>query len=69
MDTNTDPRSAPYNEGQPPMARTGIRRMLIIGVAAFVLIVGFVVFNARHEIQDGAGKSVQTQSVPVAPKQ
>ena len=69
MDIKTDPRSAPYNEGQAPMRRTGMRRMLIIGIAAFVLIMGFIVLNARHEIQEGATQSAQTYSVPVAPKQ
>lgn len=68
MDTGNDPRSAPYNEGQPPMRRTGIRRMLIIGVAAFILITGLVVMNARHEIKESGSQPAQTQS-QVAPKQ
>ena len=68
MDTSNDPSSAPYNEGQPPMRRTGIRRMLIIGVATFILITGSVVMNARHEIQESGLRPTQ-QSQPVAPKQ
>ena len=69
MDTRPDPRSAPYNENQPPMARTGIRRMLVIGLAAFVLIMGLVVVNTRHEIKEGPAQSAQMQSPPVAPRQ
>src|SRR5688572_18580431 len=67
MDTRTDPNAAPYNEGQPPMARTGLRRMLIIGLGAFVLIIGAIVVNTRQEIQES--QPATTQSQPVAPKQ
>jgi hypothetical protein len=69
MDTRIDPRSAPYNENQPPMARTGIRRMLVIGIAAFVLIMGLVAVNTRHEINEGPAQSAKMQSPPVAPRQ
>jgi hypothetical protein len=68
MDTRVDPRSAPYNENQPPMARTGIRRMLAIGLAAFVLIMGLVAINTRHEINEGPAQSAQMQSPPAAPR-
>jgi len=67
MDKRTDPNAAPYNEGQPPMARTGLRRMLIIGLGAFVLIIGAIVVNTRHEIQEAQPASAPSQ--PVAPKQ
>jgi hypothetical protein len=67
MDTSPDPRSAPYNENQPPMARTGIRRMLVIGLAAFVVIMGLVAVNTRHEINEGPAQSAKMQSPPPAP--
>ncbi len=69
MNSTNDPRSAPYNEGQPPMARTGARRMLIIAVGVVLFITGLIVVNTRHEIQEGASKSAQSQSTPAAPKQ
>lgn len=60
-----------YNEGQPPMARTGMRRGLLLGLAAFVVVVGLVVLNTRHEIMETAsngGQPATSQSQPVAPK-
>ena len=57
-----------YNEGQPPMARTGIRRGLLMGVAAFVVIMALVALNARHEINETPAPAAN-QSTAVAPKQ
>ena len=65
-----NPHERDYNEGQPPMARTGMRRGLLLGLAAFVLVVGLIVLNTRHEIMETAsnGGSATSQSQPVAPK-
>jgi hypothetical protein len=68
MDTQSNPNAAPYNEGQPPMARTGIRRMLVIGLGAFVLITALLVLNTRHEINESPGQQATAQSQPAAPK-
>jgi hypothetical protein len=69
MNTGIDPRPAPYTEGQPPMARTGIRRMLVIGLAAFMLVMGLIVVNLRHEFRAGPSQSAEMRSAPVAPRQ
>ena len=60
-----------YNEGQPPMARTGIRRGLLLGLAAFVVVIALIALNTRHEIMETAstGSPPAGQSQPVAPKQ
>lgn len=69
---HTDPKPLAqhdgYNEGQPPMARTGIRRGLLMGLAAFVVVMALVVMNARHEINETAAPAAN-QSAGVAPTQ
>ena len=66
----TEPRRD-YNEGQPPMVRTGMRRGLLLGLAAFVVVVGLIALNTRHEITETASNAGPPagQSQPVAPKQ
>jgi hypothetical protein len=64
-----DQRKMPYNEGQPAMARTGIRRGLILGLLAFAVVMGLIAYNTRHEIRETASVPATTQSQPVAPKQ